>query len=189
MQQEVVCQICHKILAIPFTFQCCYTSVCQACLKQTDYKEPKASEKCHSICQFCHKEISDLTQPFMNKFLNEYIDNLKPGKETQCAYCDRCEKSIKYNDTIICSDCGNKSFCQDCNVMLHNVGKYQLHERSSFLSSVNCQANNFTKGMTCYLHIKEKIEFVCLKDFDVLCSKCCIIHKKNCKTSMIVTLK
>lgn len=189
MNKEITCQICNNILSSPYILQCCNCSICQPCFKKTLQKDPKNVQKTKKSCPCCQKEVDDSNAPIPNRLLSDYIESTKKTDKALNFFCECCEKQTQYNALSVCMDCGNKSFCQECFVALHSIGKYQRHQKADISISSTSQNGNITKAPICSSHPNEKVEHICLKDFNLLCGKCSILHKRACKANTIVLLK
>jgi B-box zinc finger. len=181
--------VCKHLFSCPVVTPCCSTSVCLDCLKRFSHHEGKHNDRLVFNCLFCKKEKEDFGLITPNNFLTIYIDqSLKRGNEDELL-CERCDKKFKISQIYICSDCGSRNFCQDCTELIHGAGRYREHKYSSIVKGVIHQADALAEGSICHIHVREKIESICLKDQTVLCNLCAITHKQSCKGGTIVPLK
>ena len=188
MSYEITCQLCRHLLSSPVILNCCSTSVCSGCLSSISYKKDNNSSKLYYNCPFCFKDSEETETATSNDFLNSFIEYKHLTDKTLQSVCERCEKPTKYDEIIICNECNNKNLCQECSDTIHSVGRFQLHERTSLTNGVMHQLNCINDLMRCETHIKEKIEYICLKDQQFMCGLCVPAHKQNCKNN-IVTIR
>lgn len=189
MNSETVCEICSHMISSPTVLMCCFSSVCSDCLKKITVKDPKRVTRPSYKCPFCSKEQQISTSAKPNVFLSRYIEFCYRKGKLQNVPCSQCQTSIKSTDANICGACGNQYFCKDCNSTVHNTETAKSHIRTSVNTVLKNYNGSLNKAMICPLHMKEKIEFICLKDLVTFCKTCVANHKRTCKEHKIVSLE
>lgn len=183
MNSEITCQQCHCIFSSPVILTCCTSSLCSSCLSGISYKSDNDHKKLYN-CPFCQKIIEETEIINENKFLEDFLYYNSNKRKKIEQECERCEKLTKYDDIMICNECSHKNLCKDCSDQIHSIGKFKSHERNPFLKRVH-QQTTLVDNLTCEIHSKEKIEYLCPKDSKYVCSICVALHKQACKVSPI----
>lgn len=186
MNHETTCQLCQHLFSTPISLSCCPSAICLDCLSTLSYKKDKDSEKLYYNCPFCKKEGEEVEGTTNNTFLAQFIEYSSDKEKFSQTVCERCDKVTDYDEIVICNECNNKSLCKDCSDSIHSVGKFKFHERSFFVKGVAHQTNCITKLIGCSNHPKEKIEYICLKDSQLLCAFCLPTHRQTCKNNVIL---
>lgn len=186
---DIVCPSCRSFLSNPVTLSCCITSICGNCLKLLLYADNKTGTKILYNCPFCKAEGEESANVYQNSFFTRYVELAsKENIDMDQNVCDRCDKKLKISETYVCQDCGGRLFCNDCLDAIHSVGKYKSHEKNLFQNS-SFNSSSFSDEITCQFHKNEKAEYICTKDFSILCNICLGSHKQVCRNSNLYIIR
>ena len=187
ISNEIICPLCKHLLTKPVLLACCLTATCYGCLKKISYRSDSLSGEIYYNCPFCKKDHENLETVTASNFLQEYLNYLSKKGKPEFIICDRCDKDFGLEEVLICYCCDERVFCSSCNEILHSTGKYIEHTRKPYhINKIKKEGETY---LSCKNHIKEKIEFVCMKDMSMLCNYCLASHKQACKSSHILKMK